>query len=265
VAEQRRRSPGHLSRWYHLVGYCLRPGFGDPLDRFRVEQLWKLTQAPPRTESGQPRVPESGADYWIMWRRVAGGLNTALQTTLYNRLRAILLPAKAKAVAKPAANELAEMWRAVASLERIDVKQKEALGQALLKPLRRSPVPTYGFWALTRLGARVLLYGPLNAVVHPNVAETWIDAIIGFKPENDSERNAWAFCLAQLCRKSGQRALDIDDARRQNVLNVLGPLKIPKGWLKMVEEVAEFEGEEQSQMFGESLPIGLRLVRGADE
>ena len=29
VAEQRRRSPAHLSRWYHLVGYCLRPGFGD--------------------------------------------------------------------------------------------------------------------------------------------------------------------------------------------------------------------------------------------
>jgi hypothetical protein len=28
----------------------------------------------------------------------------------------------------------------------------------------------------------------------------------------------------------------------------------------MVEEVAELEGEEQSQMFGESLPIGLRLV-----
>jgi hypothetical protein len=39
VAEQRRRSPAHLSRWYHLVGYCLRPGFGDPLDRHRVEQL----------------------------------------------------------------------------------------------------------------------------------------------------------------------------------------------------------------------------------
>ena len=32
VAEQRRRSPAHLSRWYNLVGFCLRPGFGDPLD-----------------------------------------------------------------------------------------------------------------------------------------------------------------------------------------------------------------------------------------
>ena len=57
VAEQRRRSPAHLSRWYHLVGYCLRPGFGDPLDRFRVEQLWKLLHAPPRAEPGRTVRP----------------------------------------------------------------------------------------------------------------------------------------------------------------------------------------------------------------
>src|SRR5207244_3349301 len=80
-AEQRRRSPAHLSRWYHLVGYSLRPGFGDPLDKFRVEQLWKLVQTPRRSEPGQPgqRISEGGADYWIMWRRVAGGLNASLQ------------------------------------------------------------------------------------------------------------------------------------------------------------------------------------------
>src|SRR5262249_40591093 len=48
VAEQRRRSPAHLGRWYNLVGYCLRPGFGDSLDRFRIEQLWKMMHAPPK-------------------------------------------------------------------------------------------------------------------------------------------------------------------------------------------------------------------------
>jgi hypothetical protein len=37
VADERRRSPAHLTRWSNLVGYCLRPGFGDPLDRFRIE------------------------------------------------------------------------------------------------------------------------------------------------------------------------------------------------------------------------------------
>src|SRR5262249_36594595 len=73
AAEGRRQSPAHLSRWYNLVGWCLRPGFGDPLDKFRIEQLWKLLAAPPRDAKG-PRLVEGGADYWILWRRAAGGL-----------------------------------------------------------------------------------------------------------------------------------------------------------------------------------------------
>jgi hypothetical protein len=265
VAEQRRQSPAHLARWYYLAGYCLRPGFGDPLDRYRVEQLWKLMHAPPRAGgpiagSPAPRPMEGGADYWIMWRRVAGGLNAQLQQALADRLRPVLVPAKGKGAIKPGANELAEMWRAAASLERLGVKQKEQLGQALLKPLRRSPVPTYGFWALTRLGARVLLYGPLNAVVHPEVVQHWLEAFLEFQPGHESERLAWAFCLTQLARQSGQRALDVDENHRQRVLEVLRSPAVPAHWVRMVQEVSALEGEEQTQMFGESLPIGLRLI-----
>jgi hypothetical protein len=260
VAEQRRRSPAHLSRWYNLVGYCLRPGFGDPLDRFRVDQLWKMLHAPQPGKTG-PRAPEGGPHAWIMWRRVAGGLHPSLQHALFDRLRPVLLPSKGKVSARPGADEYAEMWRLGSSLERLDVKSKEALGQALLKPLRRSPVPTYGFWALTRLGARVLLYGPLNAVLHPQIVERWLDDLVGFHPGHESEKRDWAFCLAQLARKSGQRALDVDDAHRQKVLAALRAQKgIPAAWVQMVEEVTEAEGEEQSRLFGESLPIGLRLV-----
>ncbi len=269
AAEQRRRSPGHLSRWYHLVGYCLRPGFGDATDRYRLDQLWKLLHAPPKAEAApagnitrptSARPAEGGADYWIMWRRVSGGLNAALQQSLLDRLRPVLLPGKGKAVVKPNANDLAEMWRATASLERLDVKTKEALGEVLLKAVRRSPAPTYAFWSLTRLGARVLLYGPLNAVVHPQVAEGWLDTVLTFRPGNDSERLAWAFCLSQLARYSGQRALDVDDGRRLKVLNALRAQEVPRHWGRMVEEVCELENEEQSQLFGESLPIGLRLL-----
>jgi hypothetical protein len=266
VADDRRRSPAHLSRWYNLVGYCLRPGFGDALDKIRIDQLWKMMVAPPRAEgAGQrpsaPRPPESGADVWILWRRVAGGLSPALQQALYDRLRPALLPAKGKATLKPSANELAEMWRAAASLERLDVKHKEALGNALLKSLRRSPVPTYGFWALTRLGARSLIYGPLNAVVHPQIVANWLDAIVGFEAANQSEVMAWAFCLAQLARLTGQRALDIDDSRRQSVLTVLRGQEVPHHWVKMVQEVSELEQDEQGQMLGDALPIGLRLLK----
>jgi hypothetical protein len=263
VAEQRRRSPAHLSRWYNLVGYCLRPGFGDPLDRFRVDQFWKLMHAPQPGQFG-PRGLEGGTHAWIMWRRVAGGLHATLQHALYERLRPALLPSKGKGGVKPGADEYAEMWRLASSLERLDVKHKEDLGQVLLKPLRRSPVPTYGFWSLTRLGARGLLYGPLNTVLHPQVGERWLDQLVGFEPGHESERMGWAFCLSQLARRTGQRALDVDDSHRQSVLTVLRALDIPASWVRMVEEVTESEGEEQSQMFGDSLPIGLRLVKSED-
>jgi DNA-K related protein len=237
----------------------LRPGFGDALDRYRVDQLWKLLHAVPKGAKTLTQ-PEGGADFWIMWRRVAGGLNTPLQNILLTRLRPVLLPGKGKST-RPGANEYAEMWRAAAGLERLDVKVKEQLGEAVLKVCRRSPVPPHGFWSLTRLGARVLLYGPLNSVIHPQVAERWIDAVAGFQPAHDSERLAWGFCLAQLARRSGQRAIDIDDSHRRTVLTVLRGMPVPGHWIQMVEETVELEAEEQSQMFGEALPIGLRLVR----
>ena len=44
------------------------------------------------------------------------------------------------------------------------------------------------------------------------------------------------------------------------MLTVLRTLKVPEDWVRGVEEVLERKGDEQSQLFGESLPIGLRLV-----
>jgi molecular chaperone DnaK (HSP70) len=265
VAEQRAKSPPHLSRWYNLAGFSLRPGFGDPIDRYRVEALWKIITA---TASGSISggnklvVPEGGADYWIMWRRVAGGLNGALQLALWARLKLALVPPKNKPAAKVHPNELAEMWRAAASLERLDAKTKEFLGDALVQQLQRRPVPHYLFWSLTRLGARVQFYGPLNTVVHPDVAERWLDALLDYQPETDSDLMGWAFCLAQLARRSGLRGVDVSDEVNLGVAKLLRSVKVPEAWPRMVEQVVVAEGEERNRLFGESLPIGLRLAGG---
>jgi len=263
-ADGRGRSPQHLGRWYNLVGFCLRPGYGDPVDRYRIEGLWKLITAAASAPAGPKKatVPEGGADYWIMWRRVSGGLNTALQQALFARLRPALLPAKGKAYSKPPANEFAEMWRAAASLERLDGKTKEHLAAALLREVKKPPVPVFAFWSLTRLGARVQLYGPLNTLVHPEVVEGWLDQLLDFEPGNENERNGWLFALAQLARRSGLRAVDVSETTRERVLSVLRSHPGPKAWRTMVEEVTRNDGDEQARMFGEALPIGLRLANG---
>jgi len=84
--------------------------------------------------------------------------------------------------------------------------------------------------------------------------------MLPFAPAHQSERVAWLFCLAQLARRSGQRALDIDDSHRAMVLTALRSNHAPTRLIHAVEEFVELAGEEQSELFGESLPIGLRLV-----
>jgi molecular chaperone DnaK (HSP70) len=259
VAESRGRSPQHLGRWYHLIGYGLRPGFGDPLDKYRIDTLWKTIAAGAATTATKP-IPEGGADYWIMWRRLAGGLNLGLQQQLFSRLRPVLLPVKGKAFSRPHPNEYAEMWRAAAALERLDVKVKQSLAEPLLKAVAKPPVPTYAYWSLTRLGARVPLTGPLNAIVNPGVVEPWIETLIANRPTAESDRIAWAFCLVQLARPSGVRAVDVSETIRDRVTAALESLTIPDAWRTMLAEVTVATGDEQSRLFGESLPIGLRLM-----
>jgi hypothetical protein len=258
LANNRFLSPQHASRWYNLAGFCLRPGFGDPLDRYRVESLWKIATTP----SAQGAVFDSGADFWIMMRRVAGGLPSGLQLTLWNRLRPVLIASKGKSQPKPAANELVEMYRTAGSLERLDTKVKDQLGSSILGQLSKASSSGHLLWALTRLGARQLLYGPINSVLHPQIVEKWVEQLLLLQPKNDAEKVNWAFCLAQWGRLTGQRSIDLSDDTRNNILAVLRDMKIPEHWIQMVEEVSVLDSAEKSQLFGESLPIGLKLAGG---
>lgn len=252
VAESRRRTPAHLSRWYNLTGYCLRPGYGDTRDRFRVDQLWKLLNAP-------GRQPEGGADYWILWRRVSGGLPANLQATLLERLRPILLPGKAPAI-KPNNNELAEMWRAAASLERLEPKVKALLAEPLLKQYRRPPVQHYAPWALARLGSRSMLYAPMNNIVAADVVVGWVNQLLPYRPSHESDERSWLWILSTLCRRINVRGLDVEQSTRQQVLDCLTKHRAPQRYLELVATGGELEQDEQQQMFGDDLPLGLKVL-----
>ncbi len=268
LAEQRSRTPTHWMRWHHLAGFGLRPGFGEVKDRFRVETLWKLLSSPVRQQAGAGFITTgrmdrtAGADVWILWRRVSGGLSTSHQLALMDRLRPILLAGSSTkaSLVRPSNNELAEMWRAAASLERLEPSLKVRLGEALLQTLRKPPAPPHAFWSLTRLGSRVLLYGPMNTIVHPDVVAGWLERLLTFAPSNSNERQNWLFCLAHLARRTQQRALDVDDATRQHVVDQLRKSAAAQRLLHLVEEGGKLEATEQQQLFGEQLPLGLRLM-----
>ena len=259
----RLKSPQHELRWLNLAGYCLRPGVGFPLDGARVKALW------PVFHQGVKHVKDSQCwvEWWVLWRRVAAGLNRSHQDEVWRRLAPFLQPGKGVAAAKKReersrkAHELAEMWRCAAALERLPSAVKQGMGEHLVGGLKRPEgVTTTTLWSLGRLGARVPLYGPANTVVGPEVAENWATVLTGWLPRSARQEGDLVFALSQVARVSGDRARDLAEGVRRRVIERLEALGAEEGVILPVREYHELEAGQEATALGDSLPVGLRLV-----
>ncbi len=82
VAPERKRSADHEQRWLNLAGFCLRPGTGAPLDAWRAKQMWGVFNEGLVFGKSEP----CRLAWWIVWRRIAGGLIKTQQDQIYDRL-----------------------------------------------------------------------------------------------------------------------------------------------------------------------------------
>jgi hypothetical protein len=261
VAAERKKSADHEQRWLNLAGFLLRPGTGATLDAWRTRVLWGVFNenlAHPKSEPGK-------LAWWITWRRIAGGLAKGQQDQIYDRLAKLLLPnplqAKKLTEARPSKQELAEIWRTVASLERLPVGNKIKLGDELMRRLepRKAREDSTHLWALSRLGARVPLYGPLNQVIAPAKIADWLTQLCAWDwPEPDKA----SFALAQLGRRTGDRTRDLDDATRAQLAAVVRAMPGGERAAILVEQVVELEAREERVALGDTLPAGLKLTPG---
>lgn len=246
----------HEARWFNLLGFCLRPGFGDPIDEWRMKEVWKLQAAGPVF----PKKVSSRSQWWIFWRRVAGGLNNRLQAHFYRQVVSLLNPAKkkgTKALPKPAAQEELELWMALANFERLPVENKVDLGRLLLEKIKKGKPKAKELWALSRLGARVPFYGPLDRVVPTKEVSRWIDELLALETETDE---TFLQGLIQMARYTGDRERDLAQEVRERISERL--IQLPRGG-RLMELLNNpgtvLEEREQDWVFGESLPAGLRL------
>ncbi len=263
VVDTRKRSADHEQRWLGLAGLCLRPGWGASLDAWRIRQIWGVFNEGPKFG----KTEASRLAWWVVWRRVAGGMSAGQQEQIYDRLAGLLLPGlrqhKKLAEVKASRQELGEMWRAVASLERIPVAHKLKLGDELMRRMdtRKGREDAVLLWALGRVGARVPLYGPHNTVVPASKAASWLETLLGWDwPEPDKV----GFSLAQLARRTDDRARDLDDALRARVADAVRALPGGERAALLVEQVVALEAREERVALGDTLPAGLRLVGDPD-
>lgn len=252
----RKRGPEHEARWLNLIGFCLRPGFGHSTDEWRLQQLWKLYPLGP----WHGNAVQCRAEWWNLWKRVAGGLSRQQQTVIYNDIAPWLLPklkGRIKAGrSKVGPQEIREMWQVMGSCERLTAETKADLGEELVRLIEKSKASDQEIWALARLGARALLYGPANCVVRREPAAAWVERLLRIewrKPET------LAFMLVQIARYTGDRTRDLDEDLRRRVAERLAPLPTGERWAKQVLELITLEAKEQARILDESLPAGLRI------
>jgi molecular chaperone DnaK (HSP70) len=253
AARARRRSPDHERVFWLLAGWCIRPGFGDPLDEPRVALL------PPLFEErlAFPGEVRGWQQLWIACRRAAGGLDEVTQTHLRDFADPWLAPAEA-ALKKPKrpALSLDDALDMASSLERVAPARRAQLGGWVLEHTWTDRSPR--LWAaIGRLGARVPAYASVHHVVSPHAVERWLDHLL---------REKWdlvptaAHAAVQLARRTGDRARDVNERVRREVEERLVALGADEAWVRAVQEVVPVEESERAAFFGDALPPGLRLV-----
>jgi hypothetical protein len=254
-ARRRRRSADHERLWLNLAGYCVRPGFGYPLDEWRVEQLWSLF------DDGIQYVNESQvwSEWWTLWRRAAGGLDESAQLRVLDAMAYLQGAAQSrhKLPFDVAKTGFTDMVRLSASLERIPVERKIELGESVLTRLKKPAENHQSWWAVGRIGARRPFYGSAHSVVPPEIAEAWLNAILAL---DWKKVDPAAFAAVQIARMTGDRSRDLPEDLRLAVVRRLEAANAPRAWITMVSESVELDNADEGRVFGESLPAGLKLI-----
>jgi molecular chaperone DnaK (HSP70) len=254
-ARRRRRSADHERLWLNLAGYCVRPGFGYPLDEWRVEQLWTLF------DDGIQYINDSQvwSEWWTLWRRAAGGLGEREQLDVLDALAYMQAASTSrnKLPFDPAKSGYADMLRLEASLERIPAGRKVELGERLLERLAKPSENHQGWWAVGRIGARRPFYGSAHSVVPAQVTVQWLETILSLDWKKVEPA---AFAAVQIARMTGDRSRDLPDDVRTSVIKRLEAAHAPASWITMVRETVELDEADEGRVFGESLPPGLKLI-----
>jgi molecular chaperone DnaK (HSP70) len=253
----------HEARWLSVTGFCLRPGFGLAVDDWRVAQTWRLFPA----SVVHAKNESCRAEWWILWRRIAGGLSAGQQVTLAEPLIADWRTwarrggeARGRSAAfQFGAHESAETWRLLGSLELLRPSLKHELGQLVLDRLltRKSATPLIdaGLFAVGRFGARVPVYGTLDAMLDAEIAEAWADRLMAATANEER----LAFALVQLTRRTSDRYRDVNERARTATIDWLRDHHAAQHLIDLVSEGGSLAAAEQQSAFGESLPRGLRL------
>lgn len=244
-------------RFWNMVGFCLRPGFGYPMDDFRMNEMWKIMLARPISDKNSDLLIQR----LICYRRMAGGFSKGQQMQIANTLAPPLLNSKQSGVdikQKKGDQYLkSERVRTLGSLELIDVALKRKIGELLLDKICKGQAGTAEFWALGRIGARHLAYGSVISMIPKDICSMWVDQLL-LLPQGAEDELLATFGL--IARKSDVREFQLPQSQIDAILYRFKDHPQRDRLQEILCENVVLTSGEKDAIFGDHLPPGLTFV-----
>ena len=150
------------------------------------------------------------------------------------------------------------MWQVAGSLERVGVGPKGEVFDGLLgKTADLQSLSDAEVWALGRMGARELVYGPADTVLPPARVAEVLRAFLNCPGDLSPSQ---ALAVAQMARRSGDRARDLEEDLREACAQRLSGNENTRELAAIVRTVQPASPELRARIVADSLPTGLRIV-----
>ncbi len=247
----RKTSVEHEETWLILAGYFLRPGFGAPADDARIDSLWRI-----HVEGLKYPGKRNQLQAYILWRRVAGGLNQGRQS-------AILAPELPKI--RTSSNVPAELVRLAGALERIDTATKSDLVEHFLRTAHataenKGHAAPY-LVALGHLLNRSPLYADREFVLAPSFVDQAFDELSDLDWNDPALLEIQTLFLRAASLVEDPK-IDLPKSLRDKIASKLQKAGVSPAKLARLRTYVPPAAADRTNLFGEALPPGLVLSTG---
>lgn len=255
ISSKRRIDAKSEGAWFNAAGFTLRPGYGYPLDDWRIKKAESLIVKWLQFNKEE----QNRLEWWIFWRRCAGGLSGEAQKLIFDRVSSWFLKGKKHLKSfsgpNPSKSELMEILQMASYFDKLSVSLKIELGGYVMKNiLRKDPVQALNM--IRRIAGRRTIYGNANFILPAEISEEWIREIISAEFSGNSAFMA----LSAMAELTGDRSRDVSEEVRNLVSSYLKKLEADDKFIKPLFEVAQETIEEEDVFLGDSIPPGLKLI-----
>ena len=254
ISSKRRLDDKSEGVWFNVAGFTIRPGYGFPLDEWRIEKAESLAvKYLQYNKEFQNRF-----EWWVFWRRCAGGLSGDAQRLIFDRVSPWFLKGKKHIKAFsgpiPSKGEMAEILKMASYFDKIPVNLKLELCEYIMENIFKKE-KDFSCQMLKRIVGRKNIYGSYNFIIPPAEAEKIIKAII----ESGFHEKSALSAVASMAMLTGDRSRDISEDVRGKAKKFLVDNSASEELIKSLSEIVEEEPASEEVFLGDSVPAGLTL------